>query len=191
VQSIDAIAGRHLAGLEDPAGAAPCDSELVRGAMSGDRGAWAVLYSRYAPMVHGILLSRVGKQEADDLTQDVFVQAMKRLGDVRDGAAVGAWLAAIARNAGVSACRRVKAAALVDESIPAREEKGPEAGEAARVMAVIRQLPDAYRETLVLRLVEGLTGPQIAERMGMTHGSVRVNLHRGMQMLREKLGGEP
>jgi RNA polymerase sigma-70 factor (ECF subfamily) len=55
-------------------------------------------------------------------------------------------------------------------------------------LAVIRTLPEAYRETLILRLVEGFTGPEIAERTGLTPGSVRVNLHRGMQMLREKLG---
>ena len=42
-------------------------------------------------------------------------------------------------------------------------------------------------DTLALRLVEGMTGPEIAERTGLTHGSVRVNLHRGMKMLREKL----
>ena len=54
-------------------------------------------------------------------------------------------------------------------------------------LAVLRTLPETYRESLTLRLVEGLTGPEIAARLGLTHGSVRVNLHRGMQMLREKL----
>ena len=48
-------------------------------------------------------------------------------------------------------------------------------------------LPDAYRETLMLRLVEGLTGPEIAERTGLTPASVRVNLHRGMKLLRTAL----
>jgi len=48
-------------------------------------------------------------------------------------------------------------------------------------------LPETYRETLILRLVEGMTGPEIATRTGLTHGSVRVNLHRGMQQLRAKL----
>jgi RNA polymerase sigma-70 factor (ECF subfamily) len=61
-------------------------------------------------------------------------------------------------------------------------------GEALSVLAAIRRLPEAYRETLVLRLVEGMTGPEIAGRTGLTPGSVRVNLHRGMQMLREALG---
>ena len=59
--------------------------------------------------------------------------------------------------------------------------------EAVTVLAVIRSLPEAYRETLILRLVEGMTGPEIAARTGLTAGSVRVNLCRGMQQLREKL----
>ena len=56
-------------------------------------------------------------------------------------------------------------------------------------LALIRTLPEAYRETLVLRLSEGLTGPEIAQRTGLTPASVRVNLHRGMKLLREKLQG--
>jgi RNA polymerase sigma-70 factor (ECF subfamily) len=59
--------------------------------------------------------------------------------------------------------------------------------EALAVLEIIRTLPEAYRETLVLRLVEGLTGPEIAERTGLTPASVRVNLHRGMKLLRERL----
>jgi hypothetical protein len=55
------------------------------------------------------------------------------------------------------------------------------------ILSFVRSLPDAYRETLILRLVEGMTGPEIAARTGLTPGSVRVNLHRGMQQLREKL----
>jgi RNA polymerase sigma-70 factor (ECF subfamily) len=64
----------------------------------------------------------------------------------------------------------------------------PDRLEALAVLAAIRELPDAYRETLVLRLVEGMTGPEIAARTGLTAGSVRVNLHRGMKQLRERLG---
>jgi RNA polymerase sigma-70 factor (ECF subfamily) len=59
---------------------------------------------------------------------------------------------------------------------------------AKEILELIRGLPEAYRETLVLRLVEGMTGPEIAERTGLTPASVRVNLHRGMKQLREKLG---
>jgi len=58
--------------------------------------------------------------------------------------------------------------------------------EGIALLNAVRELPEAYREPLILRFVEGLTGPEIAARTGLTHGSVRVNLHRGMQILREK-----
>jgi len=51
----------------------------------------------------------------------------------------------------------------------------------------VRSLPAAYGEPLILRLVEGMTGPEIAARTGLTEGSVRVNLHRGMKLLRARL----
>src|SRR5262249_20750913 len=60
--------------------------------------------------------------------------------------------------------------------------------EAREALEAIRALPDAYREPLLMRLVEGMSGAEIAERTGLTPGSVRVNLHRGMQLLRERLG---
>jgi RNA polymerase sigma-70 factor (ECF subfamily) len=60
--------------------------------------------------------------------------------------------------------------------------------EAAAAVAAIQDLPEAYRETLALRLVEGLSGSEIAAATGLTPDSVRVNLHRGFKLLRERLG---
>jgi RNA polymerase sigma-70 factor (ECF subfamily) len=61
--------------------------------------------------------------------------------------------------------------------------------DAVLVLEQIRSLPEAYRETLLMRLVEGMTGPEIARQTGLKPESVRVNLCRGMKMLRELLGG--
>ena len=77
---------------------------------------------------------------------------------------------------------------LPADQIEDRAATSAEMAQASAILAAIRELPDAYRETLILRLVEGMTGPEIAARTGLTPGSVRVNLHRGMQQLREKLG---
>jgi RNA polymerase sigma-70 factor (ECF subfamily) len=136
-------------------------------------------------MVHAILLSRVPDGEVADLVQDVFVTALRRLPELRDVAAFGGWLAAIARNRAVDHRRRRREVVrLDDEAWPARASIP---AEAMNVLRTIRRLPDAYRETLVMRLVEGMTGPEIARRTGLTAGSVRVNLHRGMKLLRARL----
>jgi RNA polymerase sigma-70 factor, ECF subfamily len=161
------------------------DATLVAAARQGDRQAFAHLYSQYVRMVHGILLARVPHGEVDDLVQDVFLVAMRRLPSLRDDAAFGAWLAMIARNRANDFHRGAADTAELNEDIAVRD---PVDAEAALALAAIRELPEAYRETLILRLVEGMTGPEIAARTGLTPGSVRVNLHRGMEQLRAKLG---
>lgn len=178
------------AGMTVP-GAARDESEpsaaarLVAAARGGDRAAFGRLYELFAPMVHGVLLARLPRSEVDDLVQEVFLQAMRRLGSLRQPESFGPWLAAIARNRARDHHRRGKDTVELPDDVAGAPH--PE-GEALAVLAAIRRLPEAYRETLVLRLVEGLTGPEIAERTGLTPGSVRVNLFRGMQQLREALG---
>jgi RNA polymerase sigma-70 factor (ECF subfamily) len=168
------------------------DSSLVLAAREGDRAAFGGLYARYARMVHGILLARVPPNDVDDLVQDVFLRALPKLCDLRDAARFGPWLAAITRNRANDYYRQTRAVAAVTESLPEDEAELPASNtapnaEAAAILKFVRSLPDAYGETLILRLVEGMTGPEIAARTGLTPGSVRVNLHRGMQQLREKL----
>jgi RNA polymerase sigma-70 factor (ECF subfamily) len=162
---------------------------LVEAVRGGDREAFGRLYDLYVPMVHGILLARVPYREVDDLVQDVFLVALRRLNTLRDSAAFGGWLAMITRNRAVDYHRSAREVEELPEDLPGKSPAEKEAeAEAARTLEMIRSLPEAYRETLVLRLVEGMTGPEIAVRTGLTPASVRVNLHRGMKMLREKLG---
>ena len=160
--------------------------DLVTAARGGDRVAFGRLYERYGRMVHGVLLARVPRGQVEDLVQDVFLSALKRLETLRDPARFGGWLAMIARNRATDFHRRARETVELTDQLA-----GPEPGddaEALAVLATLRTLPEAYRETLVLRLVEGMTGPEIAARTGMTEGSVRVNLHRGMKLLRTKMG---
>lgn len=181
------VAFGRLIPLPDPAPDSSGDAALVRAVVAGDQAAFAVLHARYARMVHAVLLARVPAQDADDLVQDVFLSALERLGTLRDGDAVGGWLARIARNRAVDFLRRRRPVEALPETLGAAPAPTLEA---SRALAAIRDLPEAYRETLLMRLVEGMTGPEIAEQTGLTPGSVRVNLHRGMAMLRDKLGGD-
>ena len=169
-----------------PAGHASEDARLVRAARRGDEGAFARLYERYARVVHGLLLARAPRADIDDLVQDVFLAAWNRLEALRDPAAFGGWLAMIARNRAADFHRRAVDAVELPDELPGHDATAART-EALAVLEVIRTLPEAYRETLVLRFVEGMTGPEIAAQTGLTPGSVRVNLHRGLQQLRERL----
>lgn len=181
--------------MNSPAQTSCPDDALVRAAQQGDRSAFGLLYSRYARMVHGILLARVPHPDVDDLVQDVFVHALPRLSSLRDISKFPGWLAAIARNRANDFHRRSRPVDEFTEDAheteahtpPSKPPASHSTAEARAALDAILSLPETYRETLILRLVEGMTGPEIAARTGLTHGSVRVNLHRGMQQLREIL----
>lgn len=157
---------------------------LVVAAKAGDRGAFAELYRRFHRAVHGVVLARVMYGDAADLVQDVFAIALERLPQLMEEGAFATWLLTIARHHAIDHARVAKPSAELEE-IPAPIVRS---AEVAQVLAALRQLPEAYSETLILRLVEGLTGPEIADQTGLSAGSVRVNLHRGMKLLRERLG---
>jgi len=161
------------------------EARLVERVCAGDEEAFNEIYKIFAPLVHGIVLARVPRDEAADIVQEVFLSAYKNLHTLRDKNAVGAWLAMIARNRATEFYRQSKPTEELSEEMRGKDNQQTEASE---IMAAIRALPDTYRETLVLRLVEGMTGQEIAERTGLTPESVRVNLHRGMKLLRQKLG---
>ena len=161
------------------------ESLLVERVCDGDREAFDELYQMFAPLVHGIVLARVPRVEVDDVVQEVFLAAYKNLRTLRDRNAVGAWLVMIARNCATEFYRKTKQTEELSEDYSRSDNSETEARE---ILAAIRALPEAYKETLTLRLVEGLTGAEIAEQSGLTPDSVRVNLHRGMKLLRHKLG---
>lgn len=166
---------------------APADvkAERLRAAAGGDQDAFERIYRDYAGMVHAVLLARVRRADVDDLVQEVFLTAFRRLESVRDPAALGGWLAAIARNRATDHLRRAHEESQLPRDLPGGARFEPDA---LAALDAIRKLPEAYRETLLMRLVEGMSGAEIAERAGMTPASVRVNLHRGMKQLRELLG---
>lgn len=166
------------------------DTELVQAAARGDREAWARLYTRHARPVRALLLACAPRTEIEDLHQDVFVAALGSLATLREPGAFGAWLMRIARHRATDALRRrgrrrAHVVAVPPPDVPVLDAPRAEVSEA---LAALRQLPPAYRETLALRLIGGLDGPAIAERLGLTPGSVRVNLCRGFARLRALLG---
>jgi RNA polymerase sigma-70 factor, ECF subfamily len=159
---------------------------LVEAARDEDRAAFGRLFEEFAPVLHGILLSRLSPSDADDLVQEVFVSALGRLGQLRDPERFPGWLISIARNRANDFLRVTKRWVNLPNEMPAAENVSVQI-RVGRVMQIIRSMPEAYRETLTLRLVEGMTGPEIAARTGLSPDSVRVNLHRGLKTLRERI----
>jgi RNA polymerase sigma-70 factor (ECF subfamily) len=133
---------------------------LAERARDGDHDAFRALYERYAPMVHAVLLASGPRGEADDLMQEVFLAAWRGLHRLRSNEHMGGWLGVIARNRGKRAFLRARPAAdeLAFEPADPRSERDRSDGRDAG-----------------------------AEATGMTHGSVRVNLSRGMTMYEELL----
>src|SRR5260370_21011980 len=137
------------------------EGSLVIAARDGDRAAFGRLYDRYARMVHGILLARVPPREVDDLLQEVFLLALRQLHALRDASRFGAWLGTITRNRANDYFRKAvpveKATEPVDENqAESRTTNHAAELEAAVILAVVRALPDAYREPLILLLVAGM-----------------------------------
>ena len=172
-------------GPEPRPGATPSlEAELVRPrgpATAPPTGGFTIASRRWS---NGVLLARACRGRTWTTSfHDVFLQAMRRLASLRGPEAFPAgWPRSRAQPRAITG-----AAASTSAPLPADVAGAPTPRATLAVLALIQRLPEAYRETLVLRLVEGMTGPEIAERTGLTPGSVRVNLHRGLQLLRDAL----
>lgn len=161
-------------------------SRHVRDASAGSQAAFTWLHRTFAPLVYSIHLGMGPPAQAEELTQDTFETAFTRLPQLRDGSRFGAWIAAIARR-NLPRPRQPVATKEQSEAMPCESSGPDDSAEAERVLRTIQSLPEAYRETLMLRLVEGMSGPEIAALTGLTPPSVRINLHRGMAKLRAAL----
>lgn len=160
---------------------------LVAASARGDREAFGELYGRYSRAVHGVLIARLSREDAEDLVQDVFIHAFAQVKHLRDATAFAGWICAIARRRAIDHYRRARPTLELVDNVAATDRPDITT-EARAALAAIQTLPEAYRETLTLRLVEGLSGPEIAALTGLTPASIRVNLHRGFRLLRERLG---
>jgi RNA polymerase sigma-70 factor (ECF subfamily) len=195
-------AGTLTLHADPPAPAETRDAEAawvaacVERARRGDREAFGDLYRRHAGLVHGVLLARLPPAEVPDLAQEVFLLALRKLASLSDAAAFGPWVATLARRAAADHYRAPRWRFGRQREAARETPRGPEpaaapglSADGLAVLQALSRLPGAYRETLVLRLVEGMSGAEIAASTGLTEGSVRVNLSRGMKRLRELLEG--
>jgi len=183
-------------------GAANEVAQLIAAAQEGCAQSFARLYDRYLSTVYAYILRRVAHQPtAEDLTADVFMRALCRIGTFRQrGVDFGAWLLTIARNRVhdhfKSASFRLEAS--VDEVCEIGLPDGagnPETvwlsqENAHQVRAALRQLKDEQAEVLRLRFIQYLDVPETAVAMGKSVGAIRALQHRALRSL-AKLVAQP
>jgi len=166
------------------------DALLVQLARQGGKLAFDLLWLRHSPAVHAVLASIVPPHEAEDLIQETAVCAWSGIGTLREGGRFSAWVCSIARHMGrdrishLATRRSVSLEEIPEPEVPQHNGNA----EADAVLACIRSLPSCYSEPLLMKLMLGMTNGEIADRTGMTPGSVRVNIHRGLRRLRDALG---
>jgi RNA polymerase sigma-70 factor, ECF subfamily len=165
----------------------PTTAALVQAAGAGDRVAFGVLYERHARLVHGVLLANAERDDVQDLVQDVFLAAMRQLHSLRDPSAFAGWIATIARNQARMHHRASRPTTELSVDVADHRQQADAGLDTADVIRALRSLPERYREPLTLRLVEEMSGEEIAAHTGLSHGTVRVYLHHGMKLLREML----
>src|SRR5687768_13607725 len=184
--------------------AAECsDHQLVRAVRRGDDRAFEELYSRYQRRIAAYVFGMVKDYgRAEDITQEVFVSALRRMRQTERPIAFKPWVYEIAKNACIDAYRRARRAEEVsfdadDRLSPADHVRlvatGPEPDEAVdtkqdldHLCGAFGSLSESHHDILVLRELEGLSYKDIGERMGMSRPAVESTLFRARKRLGEE-----
>jgi RNA polymerase sigma-70 factor, ECF subfamily len=175
------------------------DAALVARARAGDRAAFEELVRRTSRLVYASLYVDTGRADrAEDLLQETFLLAFRALRGLTDAAGFRPWLLTIACNVVIDDARRsarqkrtVPPADTFLAHAPTPEPAPDEVAERAelrqRVLSVLRSLPPEYRLPLTLRYITGADHDTICEQLGLTNGALRGLLHRGLQLMRNRL----
>jgi RNA polymerase sigma-70 factor (ECF subfamily) len=178
------------------------DEALVAKARQGDRGAFEEIVRRTSRLVFARLYLETGdSHRAEDLLQETWLRAFRALGELRDAANLRAWLLTIANHTLTDTARGEQArkrggnaraesgdlALHPDPALPP-EEEAARTELRSRVLAGLRSLPEEYRLPLTLRYLAGSDYETIEMQLGLTNGALRGLLHRGLKMLRARLG---
>jgi RNA polymerase sigma factor (sigma-70 family) len=171
---------------------AGADRELIEASRRGDRAAFARLIERHQRAVYAVAFSRTRDRAlADDVTQDAFVTAWRRLGELRDPDCLPAWLCGIARNVARDAKKRVRDEVREDLEVVADTATPYEAiteAECERIVAAaLGEMPEVYREPLVLFYYEERSLDDVAKYLGLSPATTHKRLSRGRQHLAERV----
>lgn len=164
--------------------------DLVGRARSGDRAAFEELVRRTTRLVYGRVYLETGDRElSEDLVQETFLRAFRSMGQVTDPAGFRRWLVAIAQSVVIDnwrrASRKRRTAPVQSSEEPAAPIENIDQIEARdKVRAILQSLPEEYRLPLTLRYLDGAECGSITLQLGLSPGSLRGLLYRGLQVLR-------
>ena len=185
--------------VTEPPDAPGLSGELVARARAGDHEALRTLTEHAYPLVRRWALVRTGDPaEADDLTQDVLVQMIRRLGAYRGDSLFTTWLYAVTRNAAADRFRRDRRRAaahddlLVSGALVPRPAPRPDLAADQRLLAAVirsfyEELPARQREVFDLSELQGLSSTEVSARLGIAPVSVRAHLFKARRALRARI----
>jgi RNA polymerase sigma-70 factor, ECF subfamily len=178
------------------------DSELIERATRGDADAFAAIFQVHRTRVYSLCLRMTNNTaEAEDLTQDAFLQVFRKLSTFRGDSALSTWLYRIAVNTVLMRLRKKTLVQLsLDEPWSNNSEANPIPREYGTVdyhlagcvdrlalSQAIRELPEGYRTIFLLHEVEGYEHSEIAEFLGCSTGNSKSQLHKAKMRIRELL----
>jgi RNA polymerase sigma-70 factor (ECF subfamily) len=179
------------------------ERSLVRRSQGGDRAAFELLVRTTARLVYARAYLDTGdRHRAEDVVQDTFLTAWRRIGQVTDPAGFRPWLLTVARSVAADARRHATrkkraaptagGAASPDASLHVPDDRAPTPEEAMerreqreRMLGLLRELPERYALPITLRYIAGADHDAIGRQLGLSNGSLRGLLNRGMAKLRE------
>jgi len=162
-----------------------------------EQQAFVVLYQRYVTRVYSYFAWRFGQRHAEDLTSDVFTRALAARSSFEIGRAWRPWLFGIARNRALEHLRTLKRDSSEPEftELDMKESATDVSAEvvfdeqAKAVRQIVATLPDSQREAVELRFWAGLSYREITEVLGGSEGALRVQIHRTLRVLRDRIEG--
>lgn len=177
------------------------DAELVRRAQQGDSDAFASLFHSHKARIYSVCLRMTNNAaEAEDLTQDAFLQVFRKLATFRGDSALSTWLYRIAVNTVLMHFRKKvlrqisldepynQDAKVVRREYGSRDDRLTGSVDRIALARAIKELPDGYRTIFLLHEVEGYEHQEIAELLDCSVGNSKSQLHKAKLRIRELLG---
>jgi RNA polymerase sigma-70 factor (ECF subfamily) len=187
------------------------DRQLIARLQAGDESAVQELAERYTPRIFQLAMRHMkNREDAEEVTQDVLVKVYRKVGEFRGDSALSSWIYRITFNTAMSRLRNGRLAKIAEkerdrmESASTVEDRTRLAREPIdwsqmpdeellklqlrhAVAAAIADLPEIYRQPVVLRDIQGLTTEEASSRLHLKDQTLKSRLHRGRLMLRERL----